>query len=295
MVINSFFVEYKDINICITGSNAYLLSSELSTYLAGRYVEIKLLPFSFKEFINFNKLKPNKESFNIYIEYGGLPSLTKPFRKEDFNLIIDGICSSVIMKDIIEKVQIKDVKILKQIIVFLSDNIGNITLLTNIKNIINKKNIHLVTIENYISALSNPFLFYEVGKYDIKGKNLLKTLNKYYIVDIGVRNYFLGRTRDMGRILENIVFLELLRRDYKIYTGRFNDMEIDFLAEKNGERTYFQVCETMLGEKTKERELKPLKMVKDNYEKIVLSFDEVFLSNEEGIKHKNIIDWLIEN
>lgn len=153
----------------------------------------------------------------------------------------------------------------------------------------------MVTIENYISALSNAFLFYEVGKYDIKGKNLLKTLNKYYIVDIGVRNYFLGRTRDMGRILENIVFLELLRRDYKIYTGRFNDMEIDFLAEKNGERTYFQVCETMLGEKTKERELKLLKMVKDNYEKIVLSFDEVFLSNEEGINHKNIIDWLIEN
>ncbi len=175
LVVNSIFVEYEDINICITGSNAYLLSSELSTYLAGRYIEIKLLPFPFREFVEFNAFIPDKRSFDIYIEYSGLPVLTKPFKKEDFNLIINRAYSSVIMKDISEKVPIKDVKLLRQIIVFLSDNIGNITSLTNIENILNKKNVHLVTIENYINALDNAFLFYEVGKYDIKGKNLLKT------------------------------------------------------------------------------------------------------------------------
>lgn len=333
LVINSLFVEYKDVDIYITGSNAYMLSSELSTYLAGRYVEIKLYPFSYKEFLEFNSKIPNNESFELYLKYGGMPTLystiiaentnhllkkditstysdktsyyennsiiSKNLNKDAINMILDGVCSSIIMKDVLEQVQIKDVKTLKQIILFLSDNIGNITSLTNIKNTLKTEtrgeNTHLITIENYISALQNAFLFYEVVRYDIKGKEFLKTLGKYYIVDTGLRNFLLGKNSDRGRLLENIVFLELIRRNYKVYIGKINNVEIDFIAEKNDERIYFQVCESMIGEETRERELKPLKMVKDNFEKIILSMDEMFLGNDEnGIKHKNIIEWLIK-
>ncbi len=301
LVINSLFSEYKEnIDICITGSNAYLLSGKLSTYLAGRYVEIKLYPFSFKEFLEFHKLEANNKSFDIYIKYGGMPSLSDDFIKNEtiVNTTLDGICSSIIMKDVLEQVQIKDVKLLKQIILFLSDNIGSITSLTNIKNTLKtetrgEKN-HISTIENYILTLQDAFLFHEVGRYDIKGKEFLKTLNKYYIVDVGLRNHLLGKVNNDDGLLENIVFLELMRRNYKIFIGKINNIEVDFIAEKNRERIYFQVCKTMILEETKERELKPLKMIKDNYEKIVLSMDEVFLGNEEGIKHKNIINWLLE-
>ena len=335
LVINSLFSEYKEnIDIYITGSNAYLLSGKLSTYLAGRYVEIRLYPFSFKEFLEFHKLETNNKSFDAYIKYGGMPGLHGSFiqtiidlkmeKKDDglydlvlenggfaleygdvklknetiVNTIFDGICSSIIMKDILEQIQIKDVKLLKQIILFLSDNIGNITSLTNIKNTLKtetkgEKN-HISTIENYILALQNAFLFYEVERYDIKGKEFLKTLNKYYIVDVGLRNYLLGKVNNDGGLLENIVFLELMKRNYKVFIGKINNVEVDFIAEKNGERIYFQVCKTMMTEETKERELKPLKMIKDNYEKIVLSMDELFLGNEEGIQHKNIINWLLE-
>lgn len=295
LVVNSLFVEYKDIDIYITGSNAYLLSSELSTYLAGRYVEIKLSPLSFKEFVEFNRLEPNNISFNLYIEHGGMPSLLESC-EEEIDLILDGICSSIIMKDILEQVQIKDVKTLRQIILFLSDNIGNITSLTNIKNVLKTKThregVHVTTIENYILALQNAFLFYEVNRYDIKGKDLLRTPSKYYMIDTGLRKHLLGKNNDRGRILENIVFLELLRRGYRVYVGKINNTEIDFIAEINDEKIYFQVCETMIGAETRERELKHLKIIKDNFEKVVLSMDNVFLSNEGGIKHRNIIDWL---
>ena len=309
LVINSLFAEYKDIDIYITGSNANLLSSELSTYLAGRYVEIKLYPFSYKEFLEFTNKSANNETFDLYLKYGGMPSLyssgintenIEELLKNDMvNTILDGICSSIIMKDVLEQVQIKDIKTLKQIVLFLSDNIGNMTSLTNIKNTLKTgtygENTHLTTIENYILALQNAFLFYEVGRYDIKGKEFLKTLGKYYIVDIGLRNFLLGRNNDRGRLLENVVFLELMRRDYKIYIGKINNIEVDFIAEKNNERIYFQVCETLMGEETRERELRPLKMIKDNFEKIVLSMDKAFLgNNEDGIKHKNIIEWLIK-
>lgn len=308
LVINSLFAEYKDIDIYITGSNAHLLSSDLSTYLAGRYVEIKLYPFSYKEFLEFTGKLVDNESFDLYLKYGGMPSLyssmnikdaVQPFKKEIINTILDGICSSIIMKDVIEQVQIKDTKTLKKIVLFLSDNIGNITSLTNIKNTLktetNGENTHLTTIENYILALQNAFLFYQVDRYDIKGKEFLKTLGKYYIADTGLRNFLLGKNNDRGRLLENVIFLELMRRDYKVYIGKINNVEVDFIAEKNDEKIYFQVCETLMGEETRERELKPLKMIKDNFEKIVLSMDKVFLgNNEDGIKHKNIIDWLVK-
>ncbi|MBO4957000.1 MAG: ATP-binding protein [Rickettsiales bacterium] len=298
LVINSLFAEYNDIDIYITGSNAYLLSSELSTYLAGRYIEIKLLPLSFKEFVEFNKFEVNKKTFNLYIQYGGMPSLLNFYTKKESDVILDGITSSIIMKDIFERVQIKDAKTLKKIILFLSDNIGNITSINNIKNILNnettRENKHATTVENYITALKNAFLFYEVDRYDVKGKDILKSQSKYYIVDVGIRNFLLGKNADNGRILENIVYLELIRRGYRVYIGKINNVEIDFVAEKDGITTYFQVCETMLGEETKERELKPLKIIKDNYDKVVLSMDEIFTGDNEGIKCKNIIEWLME-
>ena len=298
LVINSLFAEYNDIDIYITGSNAYLLSSELSTYLAGRYIEIKLLPLSFKEFVEFNKFEVNKKTFNLYIQYGGMPSLLNFYTKKESSAILDGITSSIIMKDIFERVQIKDAKTLKKIILFLSDNIGNITSINNIKNILNnetkRENKHATTVENYITALKNAFLFYEVDRYDVKGKDILKSQSKYYIVDVGIRNFLLGKNADNGRILENIVYLELIRRGYRVYIGKINNVEIDFVAEKDGITTYFQVCETMLGEETKERELKPLKIIKDNYDKVVLSMDEIFTGDNEGIKCKNIIEWLME-
>lgn len=298
LVINSLFAEYNDIDIYITGSNAYLLSSELSTYLAGRYIEIKLLPLSFKEFVEFNKFEVNKKTFNLYIQYGGMPSLLNFYTKKESSAILDGITSSIIMKDIFERVQIKDAKTLKKIILFLSDNISNVTSINNIKNILNnetkRENKHATTVENYITALKNAFLFYEVDRYDVKGKDILKSQSKYYIVDVGIRNFLLGKNTDSGRILENIVFLELIRRGYRVYIGKINNVEIDFVAKKDGITTYFQVCETMLGEETKERELKPLKMIKDNYDKVVLSMDEIFTGDNEGIKCKNIIEWLME-
>ena len=298
LVINSLFAEYNDIDIYITGSNAYLLSSELSTYLAGRYIEIKLLPLSFKEFVEFNKFEVNKKTFNLYIQYGGMPSLLNFYTKKESDVILDGITSSIIMKDNFERVQIKDAKTLKKIILFLSDNIGNITSINNIKNILNnettRENKHATTVENYITALKNAFLFYEVDRYDVKGKDILKSQSKYYIVDVGIRNFLLGKNADNGRILENIVYLELIRRGYRVYIGKINNVEIDFVAEKDGITTYFQVCETMLGEETKERELKPLKIIKDNYDKVVLSMDEIFTGDNEGIKCKNIIEWLME-
>lgn len=293
LVINSLFAEYSDLDIYITGSNAYLLSSELSTYLAGRYIEIKLLPFSFKEFIKFNNFEANKSSFNLYVKYGGMPSLSGSLNDKESGIILDGISSSIIMKDIIEQVQIKDVKTLQKIILFLSDNIGNITSINNVKNVLfTEKSKHITTIENYIKALENAFLFYEVDKYDIKGKEFLKPQNKYYIVDLGLRNFLLNKINDTGRIIENIVYLELLRRDYKVYVGKINNTEVDFIAEKNNDKIYFQVSETIISHETLERELKPLQSIKDNYEKILLTMDETFVKDYDGIKVINIIEWL---
>ena len=296
LVINSLFAEYETkIDIYITGSNAYLLSSELSTYLSGRYVEIKLLPLSFEEFITFNKLEISNSNFEKYINYGGMPSLLNFYTKKESSLILDGIYSSIVMRDIIEKTQIKDIKTLQNIILYLADNIGNITSLNNIRNVFQDDRKHINTIENYIYALENSFLFYSVGRYDIKGKELLKTLNKYYIVDIGIRNYLLNQNNNRGRILENIIYLELIRRNYKVYIGKINNVEIDFIAIKNEEKTYIQVAESLLNEETRQRELKSLKMIDDNYRKIILTMDETNLTNENGIEIKNIVKWLTDS
>ncbi len=307
--VNSFQVDF-DTDIYITGSNAYLLSSELSTLLSGRYVEIKMLPLSFKEFLDFNTFDQNvsiDERFQTYLKYGGMPAVSEyGLNEQRINDMLDGVYSTVILKDVLYRSNIGDQAMLQKIVLFLADNIGNITSPNSISNVLvqegdiderkRRKNPASRTVENYILSLQNAFIFYGIRRYDIKGKLYLKTLGKYYIVDTGIRNMLLGyRDMDRGHILENIVFFELLRRGYKVSIGKVYEKEIDFIAEKPDEKVYYQVTETMLGEDVRKRELAPLQDIHDNYEKVVLSMDSSFIKSYEGIRIKNIVDFLLED
>ena len=332
--VNAFRVDF-DCDIYITGSNAYLLSSELSTYLSGRYIEVKMLPLSFREFIDFSgytvkttntltgeKYKKivdsnndhieTKEVFDAYIKYGGMPSIADiGFDQEKANATLDGIYSAVVMRDILERGRHKEQRtitdpiLLRKLIMFLADNIGNNTSATSISNtMINegliderqrKSKPATQTILAYIQALTEAYIFYEIKRYDIKGKEFLRTLGKYYIVDTGLRNYLLGyRDGDRGHILENVIYFELLRRGYDIAVGKVGDKEVDFIATKTDEKKYFQVTESMNEPKTREREIAPLKSIKDNYEKVVLSLDCDFTITQEGINIVRILDFLLD-
>ena len=301
--IESFRLDY-DVDIYITGSNAYLLSAGFSTLLSGRYVEIRMLPLSFVEFLDFNTWEEPisiDEKFQKYMQFGGMPILSEyNFNEARCNQALEGIYSTVVLRDILQRNNQIDQNTLHRITLFLCSNIGSITSPNNIGNVLsndeNKKQ-HLArnTVEKYISLLKNAFLFFSVDRYDIKGKQLLKTLEKDYIVDLGFRNMLLGyRDVDRGHILENVVFLELLRRDYNIYIGKVGQAEVDFIAEKPNEKIYIQVTESMTSPETRERELRPLKQIHDNYEKIVLSMDRDYVNSEEGIKLLNVIDWLVQ-
>lgn len=304
--IESFRLDY-DVDIYITGSNAYLLSSEFATLLSGRYVEIKMLPLSFKEFLSFydfNDSTSLDEKFIYYLKFGGMPVLSEyNFNELRINQALEGIYSTVILKDILQRHNLSDQLTLNKIVHFLASNIGSITSPNNIGNVLsNEGNIEKTkvssiaskTVDKYISLLNNAFIFYKIGRYDIKGKQLLKTLDKNYIVDLGFRNMLLGyRDADRGHILENIVFLELIRRHYRVFIGKIGDTEIDFLAEKPNEKIYIQVTESLASPKTRERELRPLLSINDNYEKIIMTFDRDFITFENGIKIINVIDWLI--
>lgn len=332
--INALRVEF-DTDIYVTGSNAYLLSSEYSTYLAGRCIEIKMLPLSFKEFLYFydfeikeidgafgakkiviidkNRIHYSlKEAFDAYLRFGGMPGIRDVgLDQEKAFMLLEGIYNTVITRDILERERrrgqniVTDSLLLKKIVMFLADNIGSNVSFSSIgKTLINegllqerekKGTPSSHTIETYVNTLVETYMFYEIKRFDIKGKEYLKTLGKYYISDIGFRNYLLGlRDRDRGHILENVVYFELIRRGYDVAIGKIDNKEIDFIANKLNERIYFQVTESMNDEATRERELSPLMKVKDNYEKIVLSLDE---SEEtfEGIKIYNLIKWLIRN
>ena len=306
--IESFRVDY-DVDIYITGSNAYLLSTELATLLSGRYVEIKMLPLSFSEFLDFYSFDDKtglEEKFIYYLKFGGMPVLREyNFNELRINQALEGIYSTVILKDILQRHSQSDQLSLDKIAHFLSSNIGSITSPNKIGNILSSegdidkgkiKNIAGKTVDKYISMLNNAFIFYRVGRYDIKGKQLLKTLDKNYIVDMGFRNMLLGyRDADRGHILENIVFLELIRSHYRVYIGKIGDTEVDFLAEKPNEKLYIQVTESLASPKTRERELRPLLSINDNYEKIILTSDRNFITSENGIKIMNVIDWLTGN
>lgn len=304
--IESFRLDF-DVDIYITGSNAYLLSAEFSTLLSGRYVEIRMLPLSFKEFLTFYPFDTSvtlEEKFQKYLQFGGMPILREyQFNEARSNQALEGIYATVVLRDILQRNSQSDQAMLQKIMLFLCSNIGSITSPNSIGNVLSGegdiqrgkgKNVAGKTVERYISMLRNAYIFYSVGRYDVKGKQLLKTMEKNYIIDMGFRNMLLGyRDVDRGHILENVVFLELLRRDYRIYIGKIGEAEIDFVAEKPNDKLYIQVTESMHIPETRERELRPLRMIPDNYEKLVLSMDRNFINSYDGIKSLNLIDWLL--
>lgn len=333
--VNSFRVDF-DCDIYITGSNAYLLSSEYSTYLSGRCVEIKMLPLSFAEFVDFygftiktvksalggQKKKAVdqdgtqyelREIFDAYMRFGGMPGIADVGMEQDKALtLLEGIYSTVIVRDILEREkrrgqrQLTDAVLFKKIVLFLADNIGSSVSISSIGNTLvsegllddsgrrGKPSAH--TVQAYVNALLESYFFYEIKRFDIKGREFLRTLGKYYIVDIGLRNYLLGfRNRDSGHAIENVVYFELLRRGYDVAIGKVGNAEIDFIAAKADEKIYVQVTESMESETVRARELVPLQGIADNYEKIVLSLHPGLETSYDGIKSIDLIEWLLEN
>lgn len=291
--VDSLFLRAK-IDIYITGSNAYMLSGELATLLSGRYIEIQMLPLSFSEYYELVG-GDRREAWAAYYKNGGFPYAASIEDKEIRSDYISGIYSTVLLKDIVSRKRISDVTMLESIIKFLADNIGNIVSSKKIADSLTSygRKTSSVTVENYIRALSDAFILYRADRYDVKGKQYLKSLEKYYIVDLGFRTLLLGDSNtDVGHILENIVYLELIRRGYKVYIGKIEDKEIDFVAEKNGDKEYYQVAATVLDPNTFAREIAPLKMINDNYPKYILSMDEMPMG-EDGIKQVNVLEFLL--
>lgn len=291
----------KNIDLYITGSNAYLLSGELATLISGRYIEIKMLPLSFKEYLSaFDENVDKQEKLLDYFKYGSLPQTVQLF-KIDPDLIegyLDGVFSTIIYKDVMKRKNINNKMLLESIIKYIFSNIGSPISTKKISDTLTSMNRATSnhTVENYISALLEAFLLYKVNRFDTKGKNVLSSGYKYYIVDLGFRTHLLGKKagQDMGHILENIVYLELLRRGYKVYTGKVDDLEIDFVAENKNGLEYYQVSLTTREEKTLERELRPLQKTGDFYPKYLLTMDRDLEADYEGIKKINVIDWLLD-
>ncbi len=331
--INALRVDL-DCDIYATGSNAYLLSSEYSTYLSGRCVEIKMLPLSFSEFLYFHDFEVKKtrsalggvhkqvfdkngeqyelrEAFEAFMRFGGMPGIADVGLDQEKALsLLDGIYSTVVVRDILEREKrrgqkrITDPILLRKIIMFLADNIGSYVSVTSIGNTLVNEGLledgkrkcapSAHTVQAYVNALLESYFFYEIKRFDVKGKEYLRTLGKYYIVDIALRNYLLGfRNRDSGHAIENIVYFELLRRGYDVAIGKIDNMEVDFIATTADERKYIQVTESMNSEDVRKRELAPLQKIRDNYEKIVLSLEPGLDSSYEGIKSENLIEWLL--
>ena len=332
--INSFRVDFF-CDIYVTGSNAHLLSSEISTYLTGRFVEIKMLPLSFKEFLDFHgfavleykspagdlrrRVKDSEsnpyelnELFEAYMRFGGMPGIADVGLEQDKAwTLLDGIYNTVVVRDILERErrrgqrQITDPELLRKLVLYLADNIGNSTSATTISNTLVSKGMlaerkrsgapAVQTIQAYVAALVESYIFYEIKRFDIKGKGYLSTLGKYYIVDTGLRNFLLGyRNMDIGHAIENIVYFELLRRGYDVAVGKIGDREIDFIATKVDEKRYLQVTENMDAETTRERELEPLRQIRDNFEKSVIVLDSHQTVTQDGIKIIKLLDFLLE-
>ncbi len=296
--VDSLFIK-KNVDLYLTGSNAYMLSGEISTLLSGRYVEIQMLPLSFKEYLStFSDMTDLAKKYRNYLENSSFPyTLELDNDKKLIKDYLSGIYNSVILKDVVARNKISDVYMLESIIKFMLDNIGNISSPKKISDTMTSygRKISPQTVENYLSALVNSFILYHVGRYDVKGKQHLKSGEKYYVVDIGLRYFLLGSKKtDWGHILENIVYLELLRRGYEIYVGKIGTLEIDFVAIKDGNIKYYQVAQTVNNEETLVRELKPLDSIKDHNPKFLLTLDEFPMTSHKGIKQINAIDWLCE-
>lgn len=296
--VDSLYIK-KNVDLYITGSNAYFLSGELATLLSGRYVEIKMLPLSFKEFLSsFEDKTDLARKFRAYLENGSFPYVLD--LNNDKKLIgdyLNGIYNTVVLKDVVARKKITDFSMLESIIKFMFDNVGNSTSAKKISDTMTSygRKITSPTVENYLSALTNSFIFYRVNRYDVVGKQYLKTGEKYYAVDLGLKYFLLGaKKQDLGHNLENIVYLELLRRGYDVYIGKVGVNEVDFIAIKEGIREYYQVAQTVQAEETLARELKSLESIKDHYQKFLITMDEQPLTSHEGIKQINAIDWLLE-
>lgn len=304
-VVDSLYVK-PDIDIYITGSNAYMLSSDLATLLTGRYVEIKMLPLSFKEFLDITALDA-EQGLTEYLRDGGLPYIAVMNRtSEKVETYLEGIYNTVIVKDIEDrqarkesepsKRKITDITLLKTIAKYLASVVGNPVSIRSITNYLtsNGRKLSPNTVSDYVDALIESFIFYPAERFDIAGKQLLKANRKLYIVDLGLRNYILPRQNyDLGFSLENIVYFELLRRGYRVMIGKVGNTEVDFVAERKGTYSYIQVTADMTAKETFERELKPLSNIRDNYEKIVLTADRFTPGNYNGIQVKYLPDWLL--
>ena len=297
--VDSLYIK-KNIDLYITGSNAYLLSGELATLLSGRYIEIKMLPLSFKEYVSAFEDKNYYQLFLDYMKNGGMPGNISILKSNpnDIDKYLDGIFSTVVYKDIISRNNITDKMLLESILKFIFDSIGSPISTKKISDTLTSKGIPTSnhTVENYITAFLESFLIYKAKRFDVKGKNLLARDYKYYVVDTGLRSYLLGKksTSDMGHILENIVYLELLRRGYKVYVGKIDDLEIDFVAENRDGLVYYQVALTVRDNDVLNRELKSLQKTGDYYPKILLTLDMDLESDYNGITKINIVDWLLK-
>jgi len=294
--VNSLFIR-KNIDLYITGSNARLLSGELATLLSGRYIEIPMLPLSFKEYLSaFDEQHELSKRYHDYVTNSSFPySLKLRDEPDQIRDYLGGIYNTVIMKDIIERKKIADVTLLERVIRFMFDNIGNLCSIKKIADTLlsSGRRISVNTVETYLSALTDSYILYRVGRYDVRGKQHLKTGHKYYLADTGLRFYLLGnKFVDAGRILENVVFLELLRRGWELYVGKMDDQEIDFIAQRGDVREYYQVALSVRDEATFEREVRPLCAVKDSYPKFIFTLDDDPPAHYKGIRRLNVLDWL---
>ena len=298
-VVGSLFIK-PNVDIYITGSNAYFMSSDIATLLTGRYVQIEMLPLSFKEFHSAYSQQnlSDMEIYNLYIEHSSFPRLVRVEDDESIDEYLESILNTVVLKDIVTRLKITDVPLLLDIIKYLLANIGSLINPTKIANTLTSygRKTDNKTVEKYLQGLKDGLLIYEVDRFDVKGKALLQRNAKYYVVDSAFRKFLLSRTdSDRGHILENIVYLELIRRGYRVYVGHLQNGEIDFVAKKPHRLEYYQVSYTVMEDTTLRRELSPLEQLDDNYPKYLLTMDVLHKTdNHNGIEQKNVLDWLLE-
>ncbi len=297
--INSFLVDL-DADIYITGSNSNLLSSELSTLLTGRYIQFRLYPLSYLEMIDFHKVMEDeateKELIWQYIRRGGFPAIHITEYDEDTSyMVISDIYDSIVLRDVVGRYKIRNIELLNRIMRYVMDNVGNTFSAKSLSDYFKSqyRKVDITTVYNYIEALESSFIISKVNRYDVHGKEILKTQEKYYLADQGIQHAVFGyRDRNISGVLENIVYNELVRRGYKVYIGKLKDKEIDFVAERKSEKLYVQVTFKMESEQTVQREFEPLLLVKDHYPKYVVSMDENFNDNIEGVKHVNLLEFI---
>ncbi len=296
-VVDSLYIK-KNVDIYITGSNAYMLSGEIATLISGRYVQIEMLPLSFKEYMeSTGSMDDRGVKYTEYLQNSSFPyTLALKGQPEEIRDYLEGIYNTIVVKDIVDRKKITDTMMLKSILRFVFDNIGSPLSSKKIADTMTSsgRKIDVKTVEKYLEALAESYVIYQAKRYNIKGKQYLKTLEKYYVVDIGMRLMLIGsRQADAGHILENVVYLELLRRWYDVYVGKVGEFEVDFVAQNSKGTAYFQVALTVRDEKTLERELRPLQSIRDHYPKVILTLDEDPEAQYDGIRRLNARDWML--